>query len=1446
MTIISTCPDVAALESFARGQRSLAEAEALAVHMDQCPLCAEAVERLLSLDTLTDALRKETLGSPDPAVPALEQLVERIQSLLPMALASDHTRAAIPDDAGPTTVLPEQEPRQPITEALYDFLAPPQQPGELGRLGGYRVMKVLGSGGMGVVFQAEDPQLGRLVALKAMLPALAASAGARQRFLREARAAAAVKHDNIVAIYQVGEDRGVPFLAMEFLEGQPLDRRLEHHARLPVMELLRIGREIATGLVAAHQRGLVHRDIKPANIWLETSSEFGIRNSPSQTHESPGNGAVAAGPELADSRLPIAHSNRVKILDFGLARASKGEAQLTQAGAIIGTPGYMAPEQAQGYEADARADLFSLGCVLYRLATGVAPFQGNDAISTLLAVTSKVPRPPHELSADLPRPLSDVILRLLAKNPAERPASAREVVESLAALEATQRFRESKDETLRPLPPRRRWAVAAGLVLALAVAVAVVVIIRDESGKEIARLKLADGTQVEVRKHDAPPPVPGKTIEKTEPRPAIAQPGQPAAGRQVFRFSRPLGPSVLVQRPSVLPGARSWTLETARPRSRGLNYIGDDLETASLSADGRQLASLGMDCTLRIYDAETGHLQKVLIDDSVRIGGCAWSPDGKLLLAKGRAVWDVATSRLRYQVAEPNPHFACWSPDGTRFVTRGRDPGSNMAVWEAATGRLLHQTSSVVVSGGAWSPLGDRLALVGNGTIILWDIQSRKVVRECRDPAVGLYTRPVWSPDGRTLMAFCGGSAVVTVKRWNTETGQALPVPAKWAGVLCGSYSPDGKTLALGTRTSIELCEPASGDVIRSIPYVGLRKNESSLAWSHDGMRLICSHAELQGAVVLDIASGQPRCQVAAYPNWRSHSWSPDGQKLTVAAFTPVIANDTVLSEIRSWDLSSGRQDWQMNLGKSSVPVAAHSPDGKTLAMAHLDPRRVILYHAASLTRRGELDQAGGLSGVTALSWSRDGKRIGAADRNGVIRVWDAPSRKVVYDLPGKKTPVSALAWAPDGKTLAAGVASDTESNRPDNRIELWPLDGEHPEQAVPRQIAMGIGVVHLSWSPDGTELACQQGRPTQWRIFDPKTGKLVRDLGVFYGTPGWSSDSSIKVLNANAELTQWGRDSVRPTGLAKLNSFSNVNAFSPDSRIVAMAGRSSVPNGTSSTLWLRKTSNGEPMGTLVMLDRERWLAVSPEGHYRASGNVEKELVYVVENDDGRQETLTPAAFAQRFHWTNDPEKVRNLADGTDRFDVESFAPPSGAVVLCDGSSLGAWLPSTASLNGAGAMQAGRDDVTSKEAFGGRFKLHVEFRVPTRTDPKIPSSTRCGVLVQGRYLLCIADSHDAPFGTDICGAISGIKAPDIKASRPAGAWQSLEVTFEPPTHENGKVTGSPRLTVWHNDFMIHDKINVRPTARSYDEKVSEPGPIVLLGNEDGVQFRNVWLLPGEK
>ena len=285
---------------------------------------------------------------------------------------------------------------------------------ELGRLAGFRVLRPLGAGGMGLVFEAEDLALRRRIALKVMKPAFAAVPKHRQRFLREARAAAALRHDHIIEIYQVGEDNGVAFLAMPLLAGGSLADCLSRQPVLALPYVLLIGREIAAGLAAAHAAGVIHRDIKPDNIWLEAPADCRM-------------------PESA-SRNPQLESGRVKLLDFGLARVLEDDDGLSMLGAVVGTPGYIAPEQAEGAVADARSDLFAFGCVLYLMSTGHEPFPGATRTARLAAAVHHQPLPPHRVDPNVPQSLSDLIMRLLAKNPDARPQSAAEVMAAMNLL----------------------------------------------------------------------------------------------------------------------------------------------------------------------------------------------------------------------------------------------------------------------------------------------------------------------------------------------------------------------------------------------------------------------------------------------------------------------------------------------------------------------------------------------------------------------------------------------------------------------------------------------------------------------------------------------------------------------------------------------------------------------------------------------------------------------------------------------------------------------------------------------------------------------------------------------------------------------------------------------------------------------------------------------------
>ncbi len=345
----SVCPDAGLLERFLLGRASTDEARFVNDHLPVCVDCRRALDALRGGEPTTRGVGEEP---PRPSEEA---------------------------------TLPPPAPTVGGAEA-FPFLAPPQAGDEMGRLGPYRVLRVLGAGGMGVVFEAEDPKLQRRVALKVMRPAGAQQAVFRERFLRKARAAARLEHDHVVPIYQVDEDRGVLFLAMPLLRGETLEDRLMREPKPPSADVLRIGREIAEGLEAAHSHGLIHRDVKPSNVWLE------------------------------------AGRGRVKILDFGLARVQdESDKQLTQEGLVMGTPAFMAPEQAMGRPVDPRSDLFSLGCILYRMATGRNAFQGANAFSLMLAVNTVEPPRPTALEPGTPPALADLIVQLLAKDPGRAP-----------------------------------------------------------------------------------------------------------------------------------------------------------------------------------------------------------------------------------------------------------------------------------------------------------------------------------------------------------------------------------------------------------------------------------------------------------------------------------------------------------------------------------------------------------------------------------------------------------------------------------------------------------------------------------------------------------------------------------------------------------------------------------------------------------------------------------------------------------------------------------------------------------------------------------------------------------------------------------------------------------------------------------------------------------------
>jgi serine/threonine protein kinase len=389
------------------------------------PSPAEAIF-LAALEKTTDAQRTAFLEQACAGKPDLRRRIERLLAAharvgafleRPVAEAADLAGFAVHDTPiGGAASGTTPSPRGPGHREPLPFLAGSQRPGSLGRLGHYEVLEVVGKGTMGIVLRAFDEKLHRVVALKVLSPQLATDPGARERFVREARAAAAVSHDNVVAIYAVEDDGPVPYLVMQYIEGRTLQEQLDRSGPPPVQEIVRLGVQAAAGLAAAHRFGMVHRDVKPANILLEKST------------------------------------GRVKITDFGLARVVD-DAPLTQSGIVAGTPAYMSPEQANGARVDPRSDLFGLGSVLYTLCAGHAPFRGGTALAVLKRICEETPPPLREINPDIPAWLEAVIARLHARNPADRFQTATEVAQQLGRHLAPQERFDSPGELAVALEP---------------------------------------------------------------------------------------------------------------------------------------------------------------------------------------------------------------------------------------------------------------------------------------------------------------------------------------------------------------------------------------------------------------------------------------------------------------------------------------------------------------------------------------------------------------------------------------------------------------------------------------------------------------------------------------------------------------------------------------------------------------------------------------------------------------------------------------------------------------------------------------------------------------------------------------------------------------------------------------------------------------------------------
>ena len=865
MILIPQCPDTLELEALLDGELSDQLATELQDHIESCDDCQRRVDGLDAGDDSLGRLR-EHLKVPSEAIDTtLHVAMKEIKSI---SLSSDlhHLNNKL--------------------ETSLDFLSSSNEPDSVGRLGRYEISEVVGRGGMGIVLKGYDPQLKRIVAIKVLAPELASNANARKRFRREGQAAAAVIDDHVVTIHGVDEANGLPHLVMEYISGRSLQDRIDRDGPLELKEILRIGMQAASGLAAAHAQGLVHRDIKPANILLENSVE------------------------------------RVKITDFGLARAVD-DVRITRQGVVTGTPEYMSPEQARSERVDHRSDLFSLGCVLYAMCTGRPPFRAESTVAMIRRVCDDEPRRLQEVNSEIPDPLANFVVKLLAKNPDERFQSAAEVSVLLGRYLA-----HIQQPEANPSPPviadmptnaansraskfRRNWLTVAAVLLALLTSFGIMeasgvtsfasTVIRLVQGEGIVVIEI-DDPEVKVAIDGDDLIITGPGIKEfrlpTGQHELTAHKAGGIIRRELVSITR--GGKQLV-RISQEPAARPNEELTGQKRrlvwSTGNRQIG-------VSPDGRYISFVDWENTfdLAIRDLATGEERRVTNEgsrdrDSVEFA--YWSkpsPDGRQIAyswglegheARQLRVVDIDTGDYRLLFDNPDGAYVVpmgWSQDG-QYIAAALRP-TVATVWQIelfstkdGSHRLLKSLDWRFPEGTNFSPDGRYIVYAAkldqdspNSDIFLLATDGSREVTLVEHPAVD--SQPLWTPDGRGIVFLSdrGGSKSL----WYLEMADAQPQgdPTLLADNVDADssigFTSDGAYYFLKNRHGFRLSgdvyvatlDPA-GSAIEGPPRKTILQSEGGntlASWSTDGNYLAYTRRATDVSLVLrNMTSGEER-----------------------------------------------------------------------------------------------------------------------------------------------------------------------------------------------------------------------------------------------------------------------------------------------------------------------------------------------------------------------------------------------------------------------------------------------------------------------------------------------------------------------------------------------------------------------------------------------------------